>query len=94
DISNMIPADVGDKIGGGISRSLEWLGVKDAVDDLLGLTSKAPAGGSKTLDPMAFFQSMGWSKEQAAGIVANLQRESNMNPRAVGDNGKAVGIAQ
>ncbi|WP_151743010.1 MULTISPECIES: phage tail tip lysozyme [unclassified Acinetobacter] len=41
-----------------------------------------------------FFTDKGWSKEQAAGIVANLQHESNFNTKAVGDGGKAVGIAQ
>lgn len=37
---------------------------------------------------------MGWTKEQATGIAANLQRESGGNHQAVGDNGKAYGIAQ
>ena len=43
---------------------------------------------------MAYFQAQGWSKEQAAGLAANISRESNFNPAAVGDNGKAYGIAQ
>lgn len=41
-----------------------------------------------------FFQARGWSKEQAAGIVANLQQESGFNPDATGDNGAAYGVAQ
>lgn len=41
-----------------------------------------------------YFVSQGWSKEQAAGIAANLSRESNFNPRAVGDNGAAFGVGQ
>lgn len=47
-------------------------------------------------EAMNFFQSKGWSKEQAAGIVGNLQAESGKNLRtnAVGDNGTAYGIAQ
>lgn len=36
----------------------------------------------------------GFTKEQAAGAVANLHQESNLNPYAVGDGGKAKGIAQ
>lgn len=36
----------------------------------------------------------GMSKEQAAGVVANLTRESRLNARAVGDGGKAYGIGQ
>lgn len=48
---------------------------------------------SKALE---FFQSKGWTKEQAAGIVGNLQAESSreLNPSSVGDGGKAYGIAQ
>lgn len=47
-------------------------------------------------EAMSFFQSKGWSKEQAAGIVGNLQAESGKNLRtdAVGDNSQAYGIAQ
>lgn len=41
-----------------------------------------------------YFQSQGWSPEQAAGILGNLQQESNLRPNAVGDNGTAFGIAQ
>jgi len=37
---------------------------------------------------------MGWSQPQAVGIAANLHRESSFNPKAVGDSGKAFGIAQ
>lgn len=88
----MVPTDILDKGFAKLDKGFEWLGIKDAIHDMLGMGGGAPAGSG--LDPMAFFQSMGWSKEQAAGIVANLQAESNMNPRAVGDNGKAVGIAQ
>ena len=43
---------------------------------------------------MAFFMKMGWSKDQAAGIVANLSAESGLNPNAVGDHGSAFGLAQ
>jgi len=31
----------------------------------------------------------GWTREQAAGIVGNLQAESGLNTKAVGDSGKA-----
>ncbi|RQZ76075.1 hypothetical protein DF052_02660 [Burkholderia glumae] len=37
---------------------------------------------------------MGWSKEQAVGLVANFWRESQLNPTAIGDNGRAYGIGQ
>ena len=51
-------------------------------------------GSAKTA--MDYFIQQGWTPEQAAGIVANLQAESgrNLNPAALGDAGKAYGIAQ
>jgi peptidoglycan hydrolase-like protein with peptidoglycan-binding domain len=47
-------------------------------------------------EAVAFFVSKGWTPQQAAGIVGNLQAESGANLRtdAVGDGGKAYGIAQ
>jgi len=45
-----------------------------------------------------FFENMGWTKEQAAGITANLAAESNFDPKAKGDWGiagpEARGVAQ
>ena len=41
-----------------------------------------------------FFVGKGWSKEQAAGMAANLSAESKFNHQAVGDGGRAFGIAQ
>lgn len=41
-----------------------------------------------------YFVSKGWSKAQAIGIAANLMRESGFGANAVGDDGKAYGIAQ
>lgn len=56
--------------------------------------AKTGAAAGSADSAMAFFMRMGWSKEQAAGIVANLRHESNFNPSASGDSGKAYGIAQ
>ena len=82
----------------------EWINGK-----LSGDTANSGSGGSygssqsqsgkirkpgNMLDPVNFFMGMGWSKEQAAGIVANLKHESALDPNAVGDGGKAYGIAQ
>lgn len=41
-----------------------------------------------------FFQGLGWTKEQASGITANLSQESGFRPDAVGDGGDAYGVAQ
>lgn len=59
----------------------------------------APKGGpigdpGSINQSMKFFMDKGWTREQAAGITANLMKESNMRPDAVGDGGKAYGIAQ
>ena len=43
---------------------------------------------------MDYFVGQGWSPDQAAGIVANLQRESGLRIGAVGDGGQAYGLAQ
>jgi len=59
------------------------------------VNSKAKAGGvEQERQAMEFFQRQGWTKEQAAGLAANIKRESSFDPNAVGDNGKAYGIAQ
>jgi hypothetical protein len=48
---------------------------------------------------VAFFQSKGWSKEQAAGIVGNLMAESSLNTGALNggdgsDGTDSIGIGQ
>jgi hypothetical protein len=45
-------------------------------------------------EAMKYFMSQGWTKAQAAGIVANLRTESSLNAGAVGDNGAAYGLGQ
>lgn len=40
------------------------------------------------------FESFGWTPEQAAGLAANAQRESGINPSRTGDNGAAYGLMQ
>ena len=61
-------------------------------------TAPATAAGSSAnaATALKFFTQQGWSAAQAAGIVGNQQAEStkNINPAAVGDGGKAYGIAQ
>ena len=59
-------------------------------------TSSAGGKGASNQEQaaMAYFQAQGWSREQAAGLAANIKRESAFNAGAVGDNGKAYGIAQ
>ncbi|GAA5786142.1 phage tail tip lysozyme [Chitiniphilus shinanonensis] len=54
----------------------------------------AAKSGTPASNAMAFFTAMGWTHEQAAGIVANLHHESGFRANAVGDSGRAYGIAQ
>lgn len=41
-----------------------------------------------------FFRSQGWSREQAAGLTANADRESGLRHTATGDAGRAYGLFQ
>ena len=57
----------------------------------------AASGGNGRLglhEVMSFFMQKGFKREHAAGIAANLWKESKFDPNAVGDGGKAYGVAQ
>jgi hypothetical protein len=41
-----------------------------------------------------FFVGAGWTDEQSAGLVANIEAESNFNFRTVGNGGTAFGLCQ
>jgi Phage tail lysozyme len=41
-----------------------------------------------------FFVEAGWTDAQSAGLVANIEAESNFNFQAVGDGGTAFGLCQ
>lgn len=93
-------AAAGSGIGGILMRGLGPLGI------LLGSTTAAGesdaaerarregGAGGPAAQTVAFFQKLGWSRENALGIAANLSRESGFSPRAVGDGGQGVGVAQ
>jgi hypothetical protein len=97
------------KSAGWLESLLPDSGVKaDYQDYLNNNTAKSfldplsyrPQGGNadpgKTNAAVAFFQSMGWTRAQAAGIASNESAETGgtFNPGAVGDGGKAYGIGQ
>jgi hypothetical protein len=71
----------------------KWFGIEDDEPKPEGVQN---LGGVKPVATqiIKYFESMGWSREAAVGIAANLQRESKFDPRAKGDEGQAIGIAQ
>lgn len=97
----------GDKVGSWVAHAMAALGNKQAQEAVAMMDHPDTAKGmsyyhpertavnkSKRDQAMAFFESQGWTKEQAAGIVANIQAESMYNPGAVGDRGRAYGLGQ
>ena len=89
-------AGIGGMISGGgaaPSTTGEGFGGAGATGEFIG-PGVGETGSSK--EAMDFFISKGYTPEQAAGIVGNLQAESGANLRtdAVGDQGRAYGIAQ
>ncbi|WP_160286396.1 phage tail tip lysozyme [Pseudomonas knackmussii] len=87
----------GDFIGEWLNRGAAALGVQSAQDSVNSMDAAAGKvnGGRAMADYVAnYFQSKGWSREQAVGIASNLSVESGFNPSAVGDGGKAYGLAQ
>lgn len=52
----------------------------------------AASGSAK--EAIDFFESKGWTRAQAIGLAANIEAESNFKTNAVGDGGKAYGLAQ
>ncbi len=77
-----------------------WGGAVRQQKESLGYYSRGVTGGERlsstgtARQAMQFFISRGYSLAQAAGIVANLNAESNLYPGTVGDNGEAYGVAQ
>ena len=70
---------------------------QEAMQAPIQATEQVPLTGSSRRDTvMRFFMSKGWTKNQAAGITANLQIESTsaFDHTIYGDSGKAYGLAQ
>lgn len=68
--------------------------VKAVGSQTAGVASISKAAASTTADVVGKLQALGWSRNQALGIAANLKKESEFRPGAVGDGGKAYGLAQ
>jgi hypothetical protein len=91
-------SSVGQNIGGMVGKGVA------GVKSMFGMGTPTTATGEPVLDAdgdkkqqaMKYFESKGYTKEQAAGLVGNLMAESgnDLKTDAVGDGGKAYGIAQ
>lgn len=84
------------KIASSLKQSTQ-ADVRARVQDIATGDANSGAGATgSAITALKFFISKGWSTEQAAGIVGNLQAESgaNLKTDAIGDNGQAYGIAQ
>lgn len=96
-IEKLVPKDVRDRINSSsdpVKASMD--AAKDAITpDWLKSKPKAELTPDAK-DAIEKFEKMGWSRNQAIGIVNNLQAESGgkLDHRAVGDNGTAFGVAQ
>lgn len=87
------------------AAALSWLFTGEAKADETGSGKGGIIGAARTVaarkarsgaqSDIDYFMSKGWSREQAAGIVANIEYESAGDPHGVpGDGGKAYGLAQ
>jgi peptidoglycan hydrolase-like protein with peptidoglycan-binding domain/lysophospholipase L1-like esterase len=100
---------IGEKPTGSLSKS-SYNTLIDTPIGLVGLLNKVTKGIGKVMTRKSiklstknisdantvidFFVGKGLSRAQAAGIAGNIQSESGFNPAAVGDSGKAIGLAQ
>lgn len=68
---------------------------KDAWgDDPVMNGTSGKSGKNKASQAIDFFVSKGYGADEAKAIAANLQGESSFDEKAVGDGGKAYGLAQ
>lgn len=82
-------------IAGGSAAALLYSSSLNEGEDKELINNRIRRGQSEaaaaTID---FFREKGWTEDQAKGIAANLEQESNFRPDAVGDGGNAYGMAQ
>jgi len=87
--STLIDKPIG--LVGLLNKVIGSVSKKDKATKSINLSTKNISDAKTVID---FFTSKGLSTEQAAGIAGNIQSESGFNPAAVGDSGKAIGLAQ
>lgn len=80
--------------GGGIGAALWSSSLNSGEDEILRQRRQGQDASPFAPKIIDYFMSKGWTREQAAGIAANLEQESNFDETASGDGGKAYGVAQ
>ena len=61
-------------------------------DETLAAMRNPALKSKEVVDAVRYFESKGYAREAAVGLVANLQAQSNLDPRAVGADGVSAGI--
>jgi hypothetical protein len=79
---------------GGLAALFYSSSLNSGEDEILRQRRQGESAADMAPRVIDYFVSKGWTREQAAGIAANLETESNFDPTAVGDGGKAYGVAQ
>lgn len=82
----------GDVVGSLVAHTMALFGSKEAKTSI-GINDLSDKQQMASYVKQ-YFMEQGWTAEQAAGITANLSAESNFDPHAYGDMGRAYGIAQ
>lgn len=88
----LIPSSTGTNPDG--SPSTDHIQPGDASFKYRNLTIGWAGRSENEASAMGYFMSKGWNKAQAAGIVSNIETESNFNAMAVSPDGKFKGVAQ
>lgn len=82
-------------VAGGSTAALLYSSSLNEGEDEELLKNRINKGGAQAAGPMIdYLRSRGLSEDLAKGMVANMQKESDFNPDAVGDGGKAYGLLQ
>lgn len=92
--ASQIQSDYQDYIANNVAKSFLDPGSFKNLPSSGGKGGGVRGGVQNSNAAVKFFQSQGWTQNQAAGIAANLGEESGFDPNATGDKGTAYGAAQ
>ena len=95
-IAGIGAARAADAVTGGMFSDI-YKDVTESIKDMVGMSEvEDTPPNERAKKALEYFVGQGYTPEQAAGIVGNLQAESGMmlDPAALGDSGTAYGIAQ